>query len=528
LRQVSKATALSDFIETADFAQPPTWDAATRFAVGMLADLPRAKVSVTATQVTLIAMAPTPADRDRITRDLRSKTPDGVRLSLDLSVPRPVVSPYTLRFVRNGNGARFDACHAPDAAARDKINAAADAAGLSLVADTPPVRDSETGSSPASSPDASPSETASAPLPPVQSTPCRIALGAPNTRWSEAAELALGAVARLSGGALTMTDTDVALIAPATTSQDLFDTVARDLAAALPDGFNLTPVLPGATDTEGPGPAQFTATLSPEGLVQLRGQINSQVARQSATSFAQALFGTDVVRMAAQIDGTLPASWPLRVLAGMAALGELNNGAVTVSPAHLSVRGTSYNSQAPAVVSALLTERLGEGALFDISIRTEEPPETLMNSTPAPEECVAQLSDIIGKRKITFEPGSATLDGATMPLMDEIAELLKLCGEFPLEIQGHTDSQGREVMNQELSQARAQAVLDALFSRRVLTGSYTARGYGEAQPIADNGSETGREANRRIEFVLIRSAPSPEEITTLERSEQSLPEDDTQ
>ncbi|MGB0440420.1 MAG: OmpA family protein, partial [Paracoccaceae bacterium] len=173
-------------------------------------------------------------------------------------------------------------------------------------------------------------------------------------------------------------------------------------------------------------------------------------------------------------------------------------------------------------------ERLGEGALFDISIRTEEPPETLINSTPAPEECVAQLSDIIGKRKITFEPGSATLDGATMPLMDEIAELLKLCGEFPLEIQGHTDSQGREVMNQELSQARAQAVLDALFSRRVLTGSYTARGYGEAQPIADNGSETGREANRRIEFVLIRSAPSPEEITTLERSEQSLPEDDTQ
>ena len=72
-----------------------------------------------------------------------------------------------------------------------------------------------------------------------------------------------------------------------------------------------------------------------------------------------------------------------------------------------------------------------------------------------------------------------------------------------MEIGGFTDSQGREEMNQALSQNRAQAVLNALLARRVLTTNLVAHGYGEAKPIADNDTEEGREANRRIEFRLI-------------------------
>ena len=79
-----------------------------------------------------------------------------------------------------------------------------------------------------------------------------------------------------------------------------------------------------------------------------------------------------------------------------------------------------------------------------------------------------------------------------------------------MEIGGHTDSQGRETMNQKLSQSRAEAVRTALAARRVLTVNLTAKGYGEEIPIADNGTEDGREANRRIEFKLIL----PEEDAT--------------
>jgi OOP family OmpA-OmpF porin len=58
-------------------------------------------------------------------------------------------------------------------------------------------------------------------------------------------------------------------------------------------------------------------------------------------------------------------------------------------------------------------------------------------------------------------------------------------------------------MNLALSQARADAVLNGLMARRVLTSNLRAVGYGESRPIADNATEEGREANRRIEFTLI-------------------------
>jgi OOP family OmpA-OmpF porin len=58
-------------------------------------------------------------------------------------------------------------------------------------------------------------------------------------------------------------------------------------------------------------------------------------------------------------------------------------------------------------------------------------------------------------------------------------------------------------MNLGLSQSRATSILNELQRRRVLTSSYVANGYGEADPIADNETEEGREKNRRIEFRLL-------------------------
>ncbi|MGR3492364.1 MAG: OmpA family protein, partial [Shimia sp.] len=86
------------------------------------------------------------------------------------------------------------------------------------------------------------------------------------------------------------------------------------------------------------------------------------------------------------------------------------------------------------------------------------------------------------------------------------AEVLRECADPAIEVAGHTDSQGREEMNLELSQARAEAVVTALREERILAEGLQARGYGEARPIADNDTAEGREANRRIEFTLIAEA----------------------
>ena len=70
-----------------------------------------------------------------------------------------------------------------------------------------------------------------------------------------------------------------------------------------------------------------------------------------------------------------------------------------------------------------------------------------------------------------------------------------------LEIQGHTDNVGDDVLNMRLSLERAESVRRYLIDHGIAADRLVARGYGESRPTAGNGSAGGRSANRRIEFV---------------------------
>jgi OOP family OmpA-OmpF porin len=483
---------VADLLEVADFPAPDGWEPALSFALRSLSDLPRSKLSISAEAVSIKAMTESEADRRKLLSNLERRAPEGLDLALDLSAPRPVITPFTLRFLIDETGrAHFDACSADTEASREAILAAAQAAGA------------------------------------TEDETCRLGLGVPSRRWSDAAVQAISAVSELGGGSVTFSNADVALLALEGTDQGLFDRVVGELETGLPEVFALKAVLPETPDAKDEGPREFTATLSPEGSVQLRGRVRSEIARQTADSLARALFTSASVYTAARVDETLPASWSPRVLAGLEALGGLSNGVVRVTPDLVSLSGNTGNPDAEDEISGLLADKLGEAGEFEISVTYQEKLDPTLG-IPTPEECEAQIVEIIGDRKINFEPGSANLDASAKDVMDDIAELLKLCGDIPLEIQGHTDSQGRESMNEQLSQDRAQAVLDALRNRRVLTASYRVKGYGETQPIADNGTEEGREANRRIAFHLIRPEPVEEEKTALEELEEEAAEGDTE
>ncbi|WP_335946546.1 OmpA family protein [Salipiger bermudensis] len=483
---------VADLLEVADFPAPDGWEPALSFALRSLSDLPRSKLSISAEAVAIKAMTESEADRRKLLSNLERRAPEGLELALDLSAPRPVITPFTLRFLIDETGrAHFDACSADTEDSRDAILAAAQAAGA------------------------------------TEDETCRLGLGVPSRRWSDAAVQAISAVSELGGGSVTFSNADIALLALEGTDQGLFDRVVGELETGLPEVFALKAVLPETPDAKDEGPREFTATLSPEGSVQLRGRVRSEIARQTADSLARALFTSASVYTAARVDETLPASWSPRVLAGLEALGGLSNGVVRVTPDLVSLSGNTGNPDAEDEISGLLADKLGEAGEFEISVTYQEKLDPTLG-IPTPEECEAQIVEIIGDRKINFEPGSANLDASAKDVMDDIAELLKLCGDIPLEIQGHTDSQGRESMNEQLSQDRAQAVLDALRNRRVLTASYRVKGYGETQPIADNGTEEGREANRRIAFRLIRPEPVEEEKTALEELEEAATEGDTE
>jgi OOP family OmpA-OmpF porin len=211
----------------------------------------------------------------------------------------------------------------------------------------------------------------------------------------------------------------------------------------------------------------------------------------------------------------LPAGWSIRVLAAIEALSKLSNGSVTVLPDMVEVRGNTGSPEASSAISRLLIDKLGQTAEFKVDVTYVEALDPVLG-LPTPEECVAQIDVVTESRKILFDPGSATLTTDSQPVVADIAEILQQCMDLRIEIAGYTDSQGSEEMNQRLSQERAEAVLTALRSRRVPVSTFTATGYGEADPIADNETEEGREANRRIEFRLIVPEPIADEPTTLD------------
>jgi outer membrane protein OmpA-like peptidoglycan-associated protein len=108
--------------------------------------------------------------------------------------------------------------------------------------------------------------------------------------------------------------------------------------------------------------------------------------------------------------------------------------------------------------------------------------------------------------KIYFETGSDVIKPESLNLVEEIATLLISEEQVQLvEIQGHTDAQGSDDMNLDLSQRRAQAVRAYLIQNGVAGSRLTARGFGEAVPIATNDTAEGRAENRRVEFRILRT-----------------------
>jgi len=106
------------------------------------------------------------------------------------------------------------------------------------------------------------------------------------------------------------------------------------------------------------------------------------------------------------------------------------------------------------------------------------------------------------QQTVFFEPNRAVIRRVSHPLLDEVAQALKDNSTLNVEIQGHTDSQGRDKTNLKLSQRRADSVRNYLIKKGITSDRMTAKGYGATVPIADNRTTDGRAQNRRVEFVI--------------------------
>ncbi len=462
--------ALSDMIETAAYLAPEGWEAALAYGMDALQLLPRSKISVAQDRVAITAIATSDAEKRTLENRLTATKPAGLTVQIEISAPRPVLTPFTLRFVKDAQGVRFDSCSADTDAARARILAAANAAGV------------------------------------VGRTSCTVGLGVPTPSWAEATSAGIKAVAELSSGTITFKDADVSLQAGADVPQADFDRVVGELKSALPDVFSLEATLEKKAEGGVEGPAEFTAVLAQDtGRIELRGRLTDDRLRAAVDSFARAAFGSNNVYLATRNDTELPDGWPVRVLAGLQALAELEHGRLLVRADTVEVKGVTGKPVGKARISQILSDKLGQGKTFKVDVTYDKDLDPLA-ALPTPQDCARDVGDVLARKKIAFTPGSAEIDSSAGVVMSALAEVLKDCPGVKLEIAGHTDSQGSEGGNQALSRARAEAVLLALQGRQVDVSGMVAKGYGEAVPLADNETDVGREVNRRIEFTLIGGA----------------------
>lgn len=104
---------------------------------------------------------------------------------------------------------------------------------------------------------------------------------------------------------------------------------------------------------------------------------------------------------------------------------------------------------------------------------------------------------------ITFSSGSADIRADFYDVLISVSKVLKEFKDTSIRVSGHTDSTGGDKINIPLSQDRADSVARYLSSQKVSGARIQSYGYGSKYPVASNSTESGKQANRRVELELV-------------------------
>ena len=460
-----------EFLEYSRYRADQNWTKSIRFGLSILEEVNLAWLEITSGVIRGEVVVENLEQKDSLIKQWSNDIPPELRQKINIKSPRSLITPFSFRATKGKGVFRLDACSADNNEAASEI--------LKEVAKLSGKKGSK----------------------------CEIGLGQPSERWLDVVLSSLNALSKTDEGSITIINDEISFFVQKVSSEQKFQKLLEMLENALPKDYLLNARIISNSDEDGDLGGTVILTLSPEGLFQMNGKVRFKTTRNTLSSLAEAKFGKDFVNNKLKIDTSMPQDWSDLTMFGIESMSLLKNGIISINNSEVSVSGEANKPNIAVKVAQTFYGNLASNQPLKTKISYVEPQQFIEPEGPTDGECLDGVDNLLVERKITFEPSSDRINLDGQQLLDEIANVLRDCDELSLEIAGHTDSQGREEMNLQLSQSRATAVLIELQRREVLTTNYVAKGYGELQPIADNGTEEGRETNRRIEFKL---APSEE------------------
>ena len=170
--------------------------------------------------------------------------------------------------------------------------------------------------------------------------------------------------------------------------------------------------------------------------------------------------------------------------------------------AQLSTTGQSLAGAQQALAGAAQQLQSEKSARAEAEKRAREALDKLAATAAGSVKQETRGTVITISGSVLFASGKTALLPGAQDKLALVADALKDQEGRQIVVEGHTDTQGSDASNQELSQGRAQAVRDFLASRGVPSDRIRAQGLGSTRPVADNKSPEGRANNRRVEIIV--------------------------
>lgn len=253
-------------------------------------------------------------------------------------------------------------------------------------------------------------------------------------------------------------------------------------------------------------PYIFNAVKSEDGSIVLDGYVRNDAEKARVLLEAENLFPGKVSDRTIKIAAGEPnADWGDVVSLNLNEISLLERGRFNMENDQSFISGLAANEETRTKINSMVT---GLPSGYEGASNISVPDAAAMNVGEVKSETICQtlFNELKGNNKINFAYNSPAINGTnSYDLLNTLVAAANQCASFRINVIGHTDSDGNEAYNQDLSLRRANNVAAYIVDNGIALNRLTYEGLGETAPIADNATDEGKAKNRRIEFVVTQA-----------------------